>query len=324
MLTLLSSSAPAITLTFGSAATSPPRERNRPSPPRTIVARSGLTSFSRPTLITFFAVGPRSVADIGAVGADGDLRVRRNDQRPALAQHRQAGPRLQLALRADPEAAAAGVGFAAVQRLHREEAVALDRDVEVARRSAGSRRPTGRRRRSPPARRPDSRQPRSVRPGRSDTPRSRPCSRPSTRWRGCSRSPPAGETAAARRSSRCRSGGPWQGSGIRDQGSESAQVDQRREDLVLRLDRLRVRLVDALRGDHVDELLGQVDVGLLDGTGLEHADVAAAGRADRRRGPRSPCRPSCCCRAAAARTRWGSSPAPAGPACATGRWCSGR
>ena len=103
------------------------RRRRGPSSPR-----SGLTSFSRPTRSRSAPSGRDRCADTVPSARDRDLRIRRNDDRPALAQHRQAGPRLELALGADPEAAAAGVGLAAVQRLHREEAVALDRDVEVA------------------------------------------------------------------------------------------------------------------------------------------------------------------------------------------------
>ena len=60
----------------------------------------------------------------------------------------------------------------------------------------------------------------------------------------------------------------------------SAEVDERLQHLVLRLDGLRVGLVDALRGDHVDQLAGQVDVGFLQRAGLQHAEVAVARRAD--------------------------------------------
>src|SRR5207244_12642333 len=64
--------------------------------------------------------------------------------------------------------------------------------------------------------------------------------------------------------------------------SSSTQVDECLQDLVLRLDRLRVRLVDALRGDHVDELAGEVAVRLLERAGLQRAEVGAARRAHRR------------------------------------------
>src|SRR4029079_14853198 len=71
--------------------------------------------------------------------------------------------------------------------------------------------------------------------------------------------------------------------GVLDQlAAALAQVDDRLQDLVLRLDRLRVRLVDALRGDHVDQLGRQVDVRFLERTGLQDTEVAVARRADER------------------------------------------
>src|SRR4029079_12753704 len=56
----------------------------------------------------------------------------------------------------------------------------------------------------------------------------------------------------------------------------SAQVDDRLQDLVLRLDRLRVGLVDALRRDHVDQLGRQVDVRFLERASLQDTEVAVA------------------------------------------------
>jgi hypothetical protein len=62
----------------------------------------------------------------------------------------------------------------------------------------------------------------------------------------------------------------------------ATQVDDGLQDLVLRLDRLRIGLIDALRGDHVDQLGGQVDVRFLERAGLQHAEVAVARDADER------------------------------------------
>src|SRR5512132_2808480 len=70
-----------------------------------------------------------------------------------------------------------------------------------------------------------------------------------------------------------------------------AQVDDRLQDLVLRLDRLRVGLVDALRRDHVDELGGEVDVRLLDRARLQDAEVGVAGDAEERVARREALRP---------------------------------
>ena len=61
-----------------------------------------------------------------------------------------------------------------------------------------------------------------------------------------------------------------------------AEVDDRLQDLILGLDRLRVGLVDALRRDHVDQLGGEVDVRFLDRPGLQDAQVARARSADER------------------------------------------
>src|SRR3954468_24028959 len=62
----------------------------------------------------------------------------------------------------------------------------------------------------------------------------------------------------------------------------STQVDDGLQDLVLRLDRLRIGLVDALRSDHVDELRGQVDVRFLERAGLKDTEAALARHADDR------------------------------------------
>lgn len=56
----------------------------------------------------------------------------------------------------------------------------------------------------------------------------------------------------------------------------SAQIDQGLHDLILGLDRLRVGLVVALLGDHVDQLGGEVDVRFLDRAGLQFAQIARA------------------------------------------------
>src|SRR3569623_1242978 len=47
-----------------------------------------------------------------------------------------------------------------------------------------------------------------------------------------------------------------------------------------RLDDLRVRLEIALRGDHRDQLLGKIDVGILERAGLHLAQTRCAGRSD--------------------------------------------
>src|SRR5262245_2823996 len=61
--------------------------------------------------------------------------------------------------------------------------------------------------------------------------------------------------------------------------SRSADVDDRLRDLVGRRDHLRVRLEIALRGDHVDELLGQVDVRRFERARLNQAEAAGTRRA---------------------------------------------
>src|SRR5690606_20789776 len=104
------------------------------------------------------------------------------------------------------------------------------------------------------------------------------------RWRGCARPPPAGPWCPWRRSSRCRSGGPSLASCV-TWGSGSAQVHQGLQDLVLRLDGLRVGLVVALLDDHLHQLAGEFDVGVLDHAGGDHATHALA-RLYRRGEPR--------------------------------------
>ena len=114
-LTLLSSSAPAVTLTFGSAAAVAAARAEQAVAAADHRRLLGIDQLQPPDADHVL----RRRAKIGgrhrAVVADRDLRVRRNRQRPAVAQHRQARPRLQHAVRADPEAAGAGVGLAAVR-----------------------------------------------------------------------------------------------------------------------------------------------------------------------------------------------------------------
>ncbi|KAG1384699.1 hypothetical protein G6F59_017729 [Rhizopus arrhizus] len=55
--------------------------------------------------------------------------------------------------------------------------------------------------------------------------------------------------------------------------SSSTDVDDGLGDLVLGGDHLRVGLEVALRGDHVDQLLGEVDGGRFQRTGLDLAEV---------------------------------------------------
>src|SRR6185369_8353397 len=77
----------------------------------------------------------------------------------------------------------------------------------------------------------------------------------------------------------------------RARGARSPEVDDRLQDLVLRLDRLRVRLADALRRDHVDDLGSEVDARVLDRARLQAAEVRGAGDADERVARREARRP---------------------------------
>src|SRR5690606_20034873 len=62
----------------------------------------------------------------------------------------------------------------------------------------------------------------------------------------------------------------------------SADVDHGLRDLVLGGDHLRVGLEVALRGDHVDQLLGQVDVGGLQRAALDQPELRGTGHPDAR------------------------------------------
>src|SRR3546814_8622661 len=59
-----------------------------------------------------------------------------------------------------------------------------------------------------------------------------------------------------------------------------ADVDDGRRHRAVGLDRLRIRLEVALRGDEVDQLLGDVDVRLFKRAGPDGADAARPGRSE--------------------------------------------
>src|SRR6218665_792605 len=89
----------------------------------------------------------------------------------------------------------------------------------------------------------------------------------------------------------------------------SAQVDQRGHHLVLRFDGLRIGLVGALGGHHVDQFGRQVDVGVLQRARAQGAEVAVAGRAHHGRAAGGGGPPS-----------GGCPPPPAPPRAGGGRW----
>ena len=71
--------------------------------------------------------------------------------------------------------------------------------------------------------------------------------------------------------------------GVRLRRAEfSAQLGQRGQDLVLGLDGLRIGLVGTLRGHHVDQLGGQVDVRVFQRARAQCAELAGARFADDR------------------------------------------
>ena len=76
-----------------------------------------------------------------------------------------------------------------------------------------------------------------------------------------------------------------------DSVSQSTQVDQCLQHLILRLDGLGVGLVDTLRRDHVHQLGSQVDVALFERTRLQHPQAAFAGHAKNRIARREGARP---------------------------------